>query len=113
MAPKWLLRFMASRAPSSDTPGAVAAFTTTSGTNVIQVNLPNHGFLVGDTYPILVSTTLGCVTLYGNYIVQSVINPDNFTINCQTLATSTVTASINGGNVRFVYSFGIGAQRVE
>ena len=96
-------------APSSDNPGVVAEFTTADTTNLIEVVLPDHGYLAGDTYPILVSTTLGGVTLYGNYIVQSVTDADTFVITSQTLATSTVTASINGGDVRFVYSIGIGA----
>ena len=96
-------------ATSSTSPGSVAAFSTTSGTNTIIVTLQNHGFLAGDTYPILVSTTLGGVTLYGNYVIQTVVDANIFLINSQILATGTVTASINGGQVRFVYSFGIGA----
>lgn len=88
---------------------AVALFTTVITSNVVQVTLANHGYLVGATYPVLVSTTVGGVTLYGNYIVESVIDANNFTIFAAQNATSSTTGSINGGNARLLYSFGIGA----
>jgi len=94
---------------SSTSPGVVAAFTTTNAINLVSVALTAHGFLAGDTYPILVSTTVGGVTLFGNYVIQTIVDANHFTINSQALATSSTTASINSGNVRFVYSIGIGA----
>lgn len=96
-------------APSSSTSAAVALFNVTSASNVVTVTLANHGFSVGDTYPILVSTTVGGVVLYGNYTVVSVPSSSTFTINANTNATSTTSGSINGGNARYVYSFGVGA----
>lgn len=88
--------------------GAVAKFSTTLGSGTVKVTLNNHGFSVGDTYACLVSTTVGGVTLYGNYVIQSVIDADNFQITAANTATSTTTGFINGGNVRFVYSIGFG-----
>jgi hypothetical protein len=98
-------------ATSTTTTTSVALFTTNISTdaNSIKVTLNNHGYSVGSTYPILVSTTVGGVTLYGNYIVQSVIDANNFTITAPQSATSSTTASINGGNARYVYSYGVGA----
>lgn len=93
---------------SSTTGGVVAQFTTTSGNSVVQVTLPNHGYSVGDTYPCLVSTTVGGVIIYGNYIVQSVIDADNFTIQTGTEATSSTSGFINGGNADYDFFIGIG-----
>lgn len=89
--------------------GAVAEFTTTSGSSSIQVTLNNHGYQDGSTYPCLVSTTVSGVTIYGNYIVQSVVDADNFIILGSTTASASSSAFINGGDARYTYSFGIGA----
>ena len=95
-------------APSTSVLPVVAEFDTTSGQSLILVTLPNHGFSVGDTYPILVSTTIAGVTLFGNYIVQGVPSPNTFEIFANNLPNATTSAFINGGDVRFVYSFGVG-----
>ena len=96
-------------APSTSAVPVLAEFDTTNGSNSILVTLPNHGFSPGDTYPCLVSTTVGGVTIFGNYIIQSVPSANTFTIFSGTTATSTASAFINGNNVRFTYSFGVGA----
>lgn len=88
--------------------GAVASFSTTSGDNKITVTLNNHGFVAGDTYPVLVSTAVGGITLVGNYTVLSVPSANTFTFYAQSKATSTASASINGGNSRYLYYYGYG-----
>lgn len=89
-------------------PCTVAAISTTSGLSSITVILPNHGYAVGSTYPVLVSTTVGGITLLGNYIVQTVPNAWSFTLNGPQSATATTTGYINGGNAQFLYSLGVG-----
>ena len=96
-------------APSSSSSASVASFATTSGLNLVTVTLTGHGFAVGDSYPILVPTTVGGITLSGNYVVQTVPTANTFTINGPTIAAATASAPINGGLVRYQYSFGIGA----
>jgi hypothetical protein len=88
--------------------GDVAVFDTTSGSDFIDVTLADHNLLAGDTFPILIATSVGGVTLYGNYIVISVTSSSVFVISASTSATSTATASANSGDVRFVYYNGIG-----
>ena len=88
--------------------GAVASFATTSSSSLITVTLNNHGYTVGSSYPILVSTTVGGVTLYGNYTVTSVTT-NTFTILAQNAATSSTSASINGGNAKYIYYYGYGS----
>lgn len=89
--------------------GQIVDFTTTSGSSTITVYLVNHGYSVGSTFPVLVSTTVGGTTLYGNYLVQSVIDTNNFTITAKNTATSSVSHSpMNGGNAQYKYYIGVG-----
>ena len=88
--------------------GIVPYFTTTSSSGIVTVTLYEHGYSVGDTFPMLVSTTVGSITLYGNYIVQSVPNGYTFTINASQAAQSNATLPENFGKVAFLYSVGFG-----
>jgi hypothetical protein len=95
-------------ASSSSTP-VLPSFTTVSGTVTVTVNLPAYTYAIGDTFPVLVPTTVGGITFYGNYIVQTIVDANNFTIIANVPATSGATGTINGGLARFIYSFGQGA----
>ncbi len=88
--------------------GAVASFTTAITSAIVTVTLNNHGFSVGQFYPVLVQTTIGTsgITLYGNYVIQSVVTPNVFIINAQSSAISTTTASINSGLAEYEYYLG-------
>lgn len=96
-------------ATSTSTSPVLPVFTTSSGTSAINVNLPAYTYTVGLTFPVLVPTTVGGITIYGNYIVTSLVDANNFTINAATVATSTQTAALNNGNAQFIYSLGSGA----
>jgi hypothetical protein len=96
-------------ATSSSTAPTLPSFATTAQGSTVTVTLANHGYAVGDTFPVLVSTTVGGITFYGNYIVASVVDANDFTIVSPTAATSTATGTLNGGLARFIYSFGQGA----
>lgn len=92
--------------------GVVAEFTTVSGSAIVTVTLPNHNFTMGgvnNTYPIMVQTTVGGITLGGNYAVQSVVDANNFTILAGQTATAGTSAFINGGNARYNYMFTSGS----
>lgn len=67
-------------ATATTSTSAVPKFTTTSGSSTITVLFPNHGQTSGSTFNIQVQTTVSDVVLYGSYIVQSVIDANNFTI---------------------------------
>ena len=89
--------------------GTIVKFSTTNASPSVTVTLTNHGYSVGSTFAIVVSTTIGGITLYGNYTVQQVIDANNFVIIAGNTATSTVTnQSMNGGNARYVYYIGVG-----
>jgi hypothetical protein len=79
------------------------------GSITVTVTLPNYTYAAGDTFPVLVPTVVGGITFFGNYIVQMLIDANNFTILANTPATSSATGVLNGGLVRFIYNFGQGA----
>jgi len=90
--------------------GAVASFATTSGSASVTVTLNNHGLLAGDTFPVLVPTTVGGITLSGNYNVLASPAPttNTFVITGANAASATTSGSENGGNVQMIYYNGIG-----
>lgn len=94
---------------SSD--GASYTFSTVSGQSIVTVTLNNHGYYVGSQIYIGVSTSIGGVTLFGVYTVQTVPTVNTFTISAATLATSTAgPVSINGGNIRAQFYIAQGPQ---
>lgn len=97
------------KATSSVTGGSVPVFNSDAGSLTIKVTLNNHGYSVGSTFPVLISTTLGNATLYGNYIVTSlpVADPVNtFTITAPTDPGVTSAVTMNGGKARITYFIG-------
>jgi len=86
--------------------GAVPTLTTVNGSQSITVSLANNNFAVGSTFPILIPTTVGGITLYGNYIVRSITSSSDFVIAADNSATSSATVSINGGKPRITYYVG-------
>jgi len=88
--------------------GVVPEYDTTNGSDFVDVTLANHGYVVGSTFTALVATSVGGVTIYGNYIVTSVTSSSVFTISANSQATSTANAFENGGDAHFVYLNAIG-----
>lgn len=80
--------------------GAVPQFFATTGSDFVTVYLEDHNLLPGDTFPVLVATSIGGVTLYGNYIVREVTNTNEFVISVSTTAgTIAVTGASGTGTV--------------
>ena len=90
--------------------GSVPIFTTASGSAIVNVQENNNGFGVGEPSSFLVATTVGGITISGTYLVQSVVDANNYTIGAAAPATSTATALMNNGNVRFIYYIAVGPQ---
>jgi hypothetical protein len=86
--------------------GAVPSFSATSGSLTITVTMANHGYSVGSTFAVLVPTSVGGVTLSGNFIVTTVPTAGTFTITAPSSPTSTQTVSMNGGLARITYYVG-------
>lgn len=96
-------------ATSTSTMSATADISVTSASPIVTVTLANHGYSVGSTFPVLVSTTVGGATFYGQYVVLTVPDADTFTINAPTIPSSTTTGFVNGGSGYFIYNFGVGS----
>jgi hypothetical protein len=86
--------------------GATAVFDTTDGSASVEVTLADHNFQVDSTFPILIPVTVGGVTLFGNYIVRSVTSTSVFVIVAENEATSTASATMNGGRPNITYYVG-------
>ena len=91
--------------------GASYTFSTVNGSSVITAVLNNHGYSVGSQFYVGVSTTVGGLTLFGLYVVASVVDANTFTFSAQNTATSTAgPVSINSGNINSTYYIAIGPQ---
>jgi hypothetical protein len=84
--------------------GSVYAFTTAVTSQVVTCTFANHGYNVGDTFYVGVSTSVGGITIYGLYTVLAVIDSSNFTFNSGTAAISNAgPVSINSNQVKVNY----------
>lgn len=91
--------------------GAVATLTTTSGSASVTVTLTAHGLVAGDTFSLPTSTTIGGLTITGNYKVASVSGANAFVITAANAASSsTGPTSINSGSARYLYYISLGPQ---
>ena len=92
------------------------AFATTNGSSIVTTYFDNHGFNVGDSFYVGVSTTVGGIPFSGLYTVQSVVTTSSFTFAAANSATSTVgptTATvINSGLVQSTFYVAIGPQPI-
>lgn len=95
-------------ATGSSTSPVLPVFTTVSGSQTVTVTLPNYTYQVGTTFPVLVATTVGGIQLYGNYVVQSLVDGSNFTIVGANPANASTSGTLNGGNLHLIYSYGYG-----
>lgn len=88
--------------------GDVADFTTTANSAIVTVTLTAHQYAVGDTVTFLVSTIVGGISIFGNYVVVDVPSANTFIINASNTAATAQTRPINNGLARFTYYNGIG-----
>lgn len=79
--------------------GDTPLFTTTNGSSVVEVTFADHGLQAGDSFEVQVSTPVGGLTIFGVYLVETVVDIDNFTISSVSGASSDATANENGNDV--------------
>jgi hypothetical protein len=88
--------------------GTVPEFTTTSGSASINVELVDHGQIVGNIVVFDEPTTVGGVIVQGKYTVTTVVDADNFTITGGSSASSNDTVMMNSGDAGFTYYIALG-----
>jgi hypothetical protein len=82
-------------------------FTTVNGSNIVTVFLTSHGALVGDTVIITGAATFNNVTPNGTFIVQNIIDPNNFQIQ---VATTAIGGGAGGGTAaQYQFEINIGS----
>lgn len=86
--------------------GAVPQFSTIANSPSVNVELADHGYSIGMIFPATVPTTVGGIVIFGGYIVQTVVDADNFTIFSSAEAASTDTQDMNGGDTEIIYFLG-------
>lgn len=91
-----------SDATATATGGAVPVFTTVATSDAVSVALEDHGYLAGQTFAVQVSTTVGGITLQGDYTIASVTNADTFVITAPYPAGSSASGAENGGAAQIV-----------
>jgi hypothetical protein len=92
--------------------GAVPVFTTAAGSSTVSVALTAHGLAVGDSFDFPISTTVGGITIDGVYTVNGVPNPNTFTVSGSIQASSSTSASMNGGLAQILYYIALGPSAV-
>lgn len=90
--------------------GAVAVFDTTNTDETVTVTLADHGYEVDQIYTVYVSTSVGGLTLQGDYVIATVPDTDTLTFEAATAASSTDTQSENSGNVKVNYLLASGLE---
>lgn len=87
--------------------GALAnPFDVTSGSDVVVVNHAAHGRQAGDTVLFDQASSVGGVTIDGDYTVTQVTGANSYTITHSASAASTVSGG--GGTVEYRYEINIG-----
>ncbi len=89
--------------------GTLPSYAVTTSSPNVTVSLPNHSYAVGSNYFASVPTTVGGLTISGEYLVQA-ITTASFSIVANSIATSAGTASENNGNAQFIYYVSVGPQ---
>lgn len=89
---------------------SVPVFTTSSGSSEVSVKFINHGTNASGVDKVVfdIPTSVGGLTIKGNYSVIGVADVNDFTINANTSATSTAAAAMNSGNAQLVYYIALG-----
>ena len=93
--------------------GILPIFSISSGSATITVTLPNNGFqsIPGLFQQFIAPTTVGTslpTIVAGKYQIASVIDSTSFTITALTQASTTATATMNGGKAQLVYYVTVG-----
>jgi len=82
------------------TGGTLALFITNSASSLVQITLNNHGYAAGQLFNVAASTSVDGLSLYGTYLITSVIDLNNFVIQTYMVASSAAQAYENNNQLR-------------
>lgn len=88
---------------------SIPIFETIMGGSTVTVHLLAHHITTpGGSVFFAVSTTGNGVTISGNYIVLTVVDANQFTIQANAAATVSGSFPMNGGNLQLIYNIALG-----
>ena len=89
--------------------GTVPLFSAADESPIVTVTFPNHGYVDGDTFTVLVDLVLEGIPIYGNYTIISVADSYTFTIQTSNSATasSSTPVPLNDGLAQYLYHIGL------
>jgi hypothetical protein len=92
--------FIQRRRTYTETTGGLGTnpFTTTSGSNLVNVNLPAHGFSQGSTFFTAGATAFNGVTIAGTFDVAAIVDANDFTIDITPLGATPGGSGAGGGS---------------
>jgi hypothetical protein len=89
-------------------PGQTPYFSVTGANPVVSCLFPNHGLSAGSTFSVTVPTTVGGLTLSGNYTVLSTgLDANNFQFVASNYPASTAEGFENSDNMNIVYYYAV------
>lgn len=83
-------------------------FTTSTGSNSVEVTQSAHGVNVGDTVIFAGATTFNGVTMNGTFLCASVLDTGHYTVLAATTATG--NGSGGGSSVTYEYEISVGTE---
>ena len=96
--------FVQRRRTYTETTGTLGAnpFTTTAGSNLIDVNLANHGFNQGSTFFTTGAAAFNGVTIAGTFDVVAIVDVNDFTIDITPLGTPPTASGAGGSAATYI-----------
>lgn len=88
--------------------GTVPEFTTLAASASVNVELADHGQIVGNVVVFDEPTSVGGIVVQGKYAVTTVVNADNFTVTGSAAAVTPDTVMMNAGEAGFTYHIALG-----
>lgn len=83
--------------------GVTPQYNTTATSVVIRTVFPGFGLIAGQIWTVNLATTVGGITLSGDYVIASTIDANTFTFNALASAVTTASAFENGDQARISY----------
>lgn len=89
IADAWLRTY-----PMNGAVSVTPALATVNGSNVVTINLANHGLSVGNWLNVVIPIAIGGLIVYGFYQAASVLSGNAFTITASSQATATSSGGV-------------------
>lgn len=86
----------------------IPVFTTTSGSSDVEVDFSANGVSASDKVVFTTPTSVGGVTIAGQYSVIDTVDANNFHIGVASVATSSATVAMNSGQAQLEYFITLG-----